>query len=196
MGASNGHSASRITQRPVTGGPVPGLEGLRVLDLSDDLAGAYCASLSDVGATVTRVEHPNGHSLRHWSVNGDVGGDGDPDGALFRFLASSQDSVVLDLHTPESGATVAALAASADVCIISTFGGHGADTDAHVDPVALRAAHSELVVVSLSAFGLTAACLGAIVGLSAAGSLGFPAQPRQQRRPPACRRGRVRPKGR
>ena len=156
MGASNGHGASRITQRPVTGGPLPGLEGLRVLDLSDDLAGAYCAKLlSDAGATVTRVEHPNGHSLRHWSVNGDVGGDGDPDGALFRFLASSQDSVVLDLHAPESGATVAALAASADVCIISTFGGHGADTDAHVDPVALRAAHSELVVVSLSAFGLT-----------------------------------------
>ncbi len=74
MGASNGHGASRITQRPVTGGPLPGLEGLRVLDLSDDVAGAYCAKLlSDAGATVTRVEHPNGHSLRHWSVNGDVG---------------------------------------------------------------------------------------------------------------------------
>ncbi len=74
MGASHGDGAPCATQRPVTGGPLPGLEGLRVLDLSDDVAGAYCAKLlSDAGASVTRVEHPDGHSLRHWSVNGDVG---------------------------------------------------------------------------------------------------------------------------
>ena len=82
----------------MSGGPLPGLEGLRVLDLSDDVAGAYCAKLlSDAGASVTRVEQPEGHSLRRWSVNGDVGIDGDADGALFRFLASSQESLVLDL---------------------------------------------------------------------------------------------------
>ena len=53
MGANNGNGAPRVTRRPVTGGPLPGLEGFRVLDLSDDVAGAYCAKLlSDAGAAV------------------------------------------------------------------------------------------------------------------------------------------------
>jgi len=156
VGAGNGRGAARLTQRPVTGGPLPGLEGLRVLDLSDDVAGAYCAKLlSDAGAAVTRVEPPSGHSLRHWSVQGDVGSDGDPDGVLFRFLASSHESVVLDFSAPGADATVAALAATSDVAIVSTFGGHGARTGPAVEPHALQRAHPELVVVSLSAFGLT-----------------------------------------
>ena len=178
-------------RRPVTGGPLPGLEGLRVLDLSDDVAGAYCAKLlSDAGATVTRVEQPGGHSLRRWSVHGDVGSDGDADGALFRFLASSHESVVLDFHSPGSDVTVAALAATADVAILSTFGGHGADTTSTVDPHALQTAHPELVVVSLSAFGLTGPpCLGTLIGVPDPSPLGLPAQPRQCRRPPAGRGG-------
>jgi crotonobetainyl-CoA:carnitine CoA-transferase CaiB-like acyl-CoA transferase len=140
----------------VNGGPLPGLEGLRVLDLSDDVAGAYCAKLlSDAGATVTKVENPQGHALRRWSVTGDVGRDGYDDGALFRFLASSHQSLVLDPTTPSADATVAALAGASDVVIVSTFGGHGACTEPLVDPLALHEAHSELVVVSLSAFGLT-----------------------------------------
>jgi len=140
----------------VNGGPLPGLEGLRVLDLSDDLAGAYCAKLlTDAGATVTRVERPEGHALRHWSVTGTVGSDRDADGALFRFLASSQESLVLDLDGPGARETLGALAASSDVAIVSTFGGHGATTDPTADPVALHEAHPALVVVSLSAFGLT-----------------------------------------
>jgi crotonobetainyl-CoA:carnitine CoA-transferase CaiB-like acyl-CoA transferase len=156
MGPRYGGGAPCITYRPVSGGPLPGLEGLRVLDLSDDVAGAYCAKLlSDAGATVTRVEDPSGHSLRHWSVRGDVGSDGDADGALFRFLASSHHSVVLDFAAPGAETTVDALAAASDVAIVSTFGGHGAQTRTTVDPRALHEAHSELVVVSLSAFGLT-----------------------------------------
>jgi len=156
MGPDHRHGAPRITRRHVNGGPLPGLEGLRVLDLSDDLAGAYCAKLlTDAGAAVTRVERPEGHGLRHWSVTGTVGNDGDADGALFRFLASSQESLVLDLDGPGARETLDALAASSDVAIVSTFGGHGANTDPTVDPVALRDAHPSLVVVSLSAFGLT-----------------------------------------
>ncbi len=140
----------------MSGGPLPGLEGLRVLDLSDDVAGSYCAKLlSDAGATVTRVEQPEGHSLRRWSVNGDVGIDGDPDGALFRFLASSQESLVLDRTEPGADGTLEALAASSDVVIVSTFGGHGATTDPAIDPVAFQVSHPSLVVVCLSAFGLT-----------------------------------------
>jgi crotonobetainyl-CoA:carnitine CoA-transferase CaiB-like acyl-CoA transferase len=84
-----------------------------------------------------------------------VGNDGDPDGALFRFLAASQESLVLDRTEPGAGLTLDALAATSDVAIVSTFGGHGAKTNPALDPVALREGHPELVVVSLSAFGLT-----------------------------------------
>jgi crotonobetainyl-CoA:carnitine CoA-transferase CaiB-like acyl-CoA transferase len=140
----------------VTGGPLPGLEGLRVLDLSDDVAGAYCAKLlSDAGALVTKVERPEGHGLRRWSVTGQVGHDGDEDGALFRFLASSHESLVLDPAAPEAEATIEALAGTADVAIVSTLGGHGVSDDPAVSPLDLHQAHPELVVVSLSAFGLT-----------------------------------------
>jgi crotonobetainyl-CoA:carnitine CoA-transferase CaiB-like acyl-CoA transferase len=140
----------------VTGGPLPGLEGLRVLDLSDDVAGAYCAKLlSDAGASVTKVEDPEGHGLRRWSVTGQVGQDGDEDGALFRFLAASHQSVVLDPEAPEATATVDALAGTADVVIISTLGGHGVTGESTISPFDLHEAHAGLVVVSLSSYGLT-----------------------------------------
>ena len=41
-------------------------EGLRVLDLSNRLSGAFAARLfGDFGAEVTLVESPEGHVLRH-----------------------------------------------------------------------------------------------------------------------------------
>ena len=41
------------------------LDGLRVLDLSDDIAGQYCGRLlADYGAEVILVEPPEGSSLR------------------------------------------------------------------------------------------------------------------------------------
>jgi crotonobetainyl-CoA:carnitine CoA-transferase CaiB-like acyl-CoA transferase len=156
MGSGHCGGAPRFARGSVSGGPLPGLEGLRVLDLSDDVAGAYCAKLlSDAGATVSRVEPPEGHSLRRWSVTGTVGSDGDSDGALFRFLAASQESLILDGTKAGADLTLDALAASSDVAIVSTFGGHGAKTNPAFDPVALHEGHTELLVVSLSAFGLS-----------------------------------------
>ena len=77
------------------------LTGLRVVDMSDRLAGSYCTKLLvDAGATVTKVESPAGDPLRRWSVAGNVGQDGDPDGALFRYLCGSKDSVVVDFDDP------------------------------------------------------------------------------------------------
>ena len=75
------------------------MAGVHVLDLSDGIAGSYCAKLlAGVGATVTKVEPPSGHPLRRWSASGSVGADGDSDGVLFRHLAAGQRSVVVDLE--------------------------------------------------------------------------------------------------
>ncbi len=139
----------------MSGGPLPGLGGLRVLDLSEDIAGAYCAKLlADAGATVIKGERPEGHRLRTWSTSGSVGSDGDPDGALFRYLVSSQQSVVIDPAAPSADDRRDTLAAASDVVILSTFGDRAGRCSAATDPRGLILRHPELVVVSLSAFGL------------------------------------------
>ena len=52
--------------------PVGVLEGIKVLDLSEDIAGSFCGRLlADYGADVLKLEPPGGASLP-------------PDGALFR----------------------------------------------------------------------------------------------------------------
>ncbi len=62
------------------------LSGLRVVDLSTWIGGAYCTKLlADGGAEVIKVEAPDGDPLRRWSASGAVIAPGD-DGALFNFL--------------------------------------------------------------------------------------------------------------
>ncbi len=140
----------------MSGGPLPGLGALEVLDLSEDLAGSYCAKLlSDVGARVTKVERPEGHPLRRWSASGAVGSDGEEDGVLFRFLASGQESLVVDVDSSEAGEVRERLAARSDVLITSTVGGRAGRGSPGIDPRALADRHPGSVVVSLSAFGLT-----------------------------------------
>ena len=73
------------------------LSGVQVVDLSSGLAGAYCAKLlADGGADVVKVEDADGDPLRRVVECGAPLGAGD-DGALFRFLCASSDSVVGDV---------------------------------------------------------------------------------------------------
>src|SRR5690242_8944435 len=89
-------------------GPLHGLKGIRVVDLSDDLPGAYCTKLlSDAGAEVIKVEQPGGHSLRRWSSSLSAGADGEADSGLFRYLAASHRSIVVE---PEALAIMDGLA--------------------------------------------------------------------------------------
>ncbi|HEY3096928.1 MAG TPA: CoA transferase [Acidimicrobiia bacterium] len=72
-------------------------DGLRVVDLSTGIAGGYCSKLlSDLGADVVKLEPSAGDPLRRHSATGSVGKDGDPDGVLFRYLHTSQRSVVAE----------------------------------------------------------------------------------------------------
>ena len=44
------------------------LQGLRVVDVSQNLAGPYCTQiLADLGAEVTMVEPPSGMRARAWA---------------------------------------------------------------------------------------------------------------------------------
>ncbi len=78
-----------------TGRQLP-LDGFTVIDLSVGIAGAYCTKLlADGGATVIKVEAPEGDPLRRWSASGAEVKAGE-DGALFSFLAGAKHSVVVD----------------------------------------------------------------------------------------------------
>jgi crotonobetainyl-CoA:carnitine CoA-transferase CaiB-like acyl-CoA transferase len=107
-----------------------------VLDLSTSLGGAYAARLlSAAGVHVTRAEPPDGHWLRCWSASGSNMPDGG-DGALFRWLAGGQESIV-------ERADIEVACADADAVLWSP--------GALVDLAAVTAP----VVVALSPFGIT-----------------------------------------
>ena len=125
-----------------------GLAGLRVLDFSTQIAGPYCSKLLvDAGATVVKVEPSGGDPLRRWSAtSADLG---DSDSALFRYLNGGKQSVVGTSTDPGVGA----LLAQADLVIEA----HGLATDAgeRLDVDALRAHRPDLVVVSITPYGLS-----------------------------------------
>ena len=78
------------------------LEGIRVLDLSEHIAGPFCAKLlADFGAQVTKIERPRrGDPAR---LEGPFFQD-DPHpekSALFLHLNTNKRSVTLDLDTEE-----------------------------------------------------------------------------------------------
>ena len=93
------------------------LAGVRVLDLSQALAGPYCAQmLADHGADVIKVEPPGGDMGRQ------IGGYRENDtekafGALFQNCNRNKRSIVLDLKSAEGKAALLALADRADVLV-------------------------------------------------------------------------------
>ena len=125
-----------------------GLKDLRVIDHSGGIAGAYCSKLfADAGADVIKLETESGDPLRKWSAaREDLGGE---DGPLFRYLNASKRSVVGTLDEAQNlSGEVEALLASADLLIEDL-------TSEAFDRRALRKRHPGLVILSITAYGLT-----------------------------------------
>lgn len=130
----------------------PPLTGLRVVDLSTWIAGAYCTKLlADGGADVIKVEPPAGDPLRRWSASG-AAIPADADGALFNFLAASKQSVVVDPDDEGDRDSLQALIASADALVWS----HGSVVADHPSfaPQEVVRANPGLTVTSMTPFGL------------------------------------------
>jgi crotonobetainyl-CoA:carnitine CoA-transferase CaiB-like acyl-CoA transferase len=130
----------------------PPLAGYTVVDLSSGIAGGYCTKLlADGGATVIKVEPPEGDPLRRWSSSGAAIPPG-ADGALFSFLAGSKHSVVADPEVGDDLRMVDGLLASADAVVWSD----GSKVAEHqtFTPAAIRRAHPRLIVTSITPFGL------------------------------------------
>ena len=90
------------------------LAGRRVLDLSRVLAGPWCTMvLADLGAEVTKVEHPRGgDDTRHWGPPY-TGGES----AYYLCANRNKRSIALDISKPEGQRIVRDLAARADVLV-------------------------------------------------------------------------------
>jgi crotonobetainyl-CoA:carnitine CoA-transferase CaiB-like acyl-CoA transferase len=122
------------------------LEGLKVVDLSWFLPGPYLTTaLADHGATVIKIEPPDGDPGRHIRP---------PDprtSVFFRNMGRGKKSVVLDLKTEEGRADLFRLACEADVLvesfrpgIVGRFG---------IGYEAVKAKNPGIVYCSITAFG-------------------------------------------
>lgn len=91
------------------------LDGVRVLDFSNTLAGPYCTMvLGDLGADVVKVEGPQGDISRGIGPARSSGM-----GAYFLNTNRNKRSLMLDLSRPRDRATVLELAQSFDVVVHS-----------------------------------------------------------------------------
>jgi crotonobetainyl-CoA:carnitine CoA-transferase CaiB-like acyl-CoA transferase len=95
------------------------LAGLRVIDLSTEIAGPYCTKLlADAGADVIKVESPGGDPLRRWTASGATVPNGE-DSAFFQHLNASKRGLVFDIETAAGREALLALATTADIVVES-----------------------------------------------------------------------------
>jgi CoA:oxalate CoA-transferase len=124
------------------------LEGVRVLDLSQIIAGPACGRmLADLGADVVKVESPRGDLCR--TVPPMVNGIG----ALYAQMNAGKRHVCADIRTPAGADVVARLAAQCDV-VIENFR-PGVLAGRGLGYVELAARNPRLVYLSISGFGQT-----------------------------------------
>lgn len=131
----------------------PLLEGIRVLDLSNVLAGPFCGyQLALLGADVIKVESPDGGDLAR-QLGADVALNRDGMGASFLAQNADKRSIVVDLKSAEGKQTFLRLVESADV-VLENFR-PGVMKRLGLDHEALRAVKPGLVYCAISGFGQT-----------------------------------------
>ena len=127
------------------------LGGLRVLDLSQDVSGAYCGKLlACYGAEVWKIEPPSGDPTRIEGPSraGDAASHAGP---LFLFLNTGKKSCTLDLDVERGREILRRLASKADLLIEDA--GPGVMDERGVGYNDLSAVNPELIYVSPSPVG-------------------------------------------
>ncbi len=123
------------------------LDGVRVADFSQNLAGPYAAQiLADLGADVVKVEPPGGDPARRWGPPFVWG-----HGTLFNAVNRNKRSVVLDLKTDAGRARALELATEADVVFQALR--PGAAERFGIGYESVRGVNPSVVYVSILAYG-------------------------------------------
>ena len=124
------------------------LEGLRVLDATQVMAGPFCAmQLCDMGADVIKVEPPEGDSARRMS------GASGSDSPSFNAVNRGKRGIVLNLKTRAGKAAFCRLAAHADI-VIENYR-PGVMRGLGLDYRSLADGHPGLIYASISGYGQT-----------------------------------------
>src|SRR5579864_5360837 len=124
------------------------LDGLRVLDVTQVMAGPYCAMLlADLGADVIKIEPPSGDSSRQ--MPGAVGGDS----PSFNAVNRGKRSVVLNLKSTGGRDAFLRLAGSTDILIENYRPGVMAAL--RLDYASLSELNPRLIYASISGYGQT-----------------------------------------
>lgn len=129
------------------------LSHLRVLDLSDGVAGAHCTTLlAGLGADVIKVEPPQGDLLRRY---GRFPGDhAHPErSALFLYENAGKRSITVDLRQKAGGKLLLEMARSADV-VVESFS-PGVLGQMGLGYQQLQKANPRIVLTSITWFGQT-----------------------------------------
>jgi crotonobetainyl-CoA:carnitine CoA-transferase CaiB-like acyl-CoA transferase len=130
--------------------PTP-LHELRVVEISDRIAGSYCGKLLlDAGAEVCKIEPRQGDSLRQYSAScSPLPNDASP---FFSYLNAGKRSMTFAPDAADS-ARFRALLAAADVVVVTAGRSHAAALG--IDPQRLLADSPQAVIVTISDFGWT-----------------------------------------
>ena len=124
------------------------LDGVSVLDVTQVMAGPFCAmQLCDMGADVIKVEPPEGDSTRR------MAGARGSDSASFNAVNRGKRGIVLNLKRPPAQEAFRRLARRADV-IIENYR-PGVMRGFGLDYPALSTDHSALIYASISGYGQT-----------------------------------------
>jgi crotonobetainyl-CoA:carnitine CoA-transferase CaiB-like acyl-CoA transferase len=153
------------------------LDGIQVVELTEALAGPYCAMLlGDFGADVVKVERPGvGDQSRTW---------GPPfvgtESAYFLATNRNKRSLTLNYDHPVGADILHQLLAKADVFIcnqpsLASLQRRG------IDPASLRARHPRLIYCAISGYGFTGPRTGQpgydILAQAEAGVMSFTGEP-------------------
>jgi crotonobetainyl-CoA:carnitine CoA-transferase CaiB-like acyl-CoA transferase len=127
------------------------LHGLKVVEMTEALAGPYCAMLlGDLGADVIKVERPGiGDQTRSWGPPFLEG-----ESAYFLSVNRNKRGITLDIKSDEDRALIHELIAGADV-FITNNPRMDSLARAQLDPATLRELNSRLVYLAISGYGHT-----------------------------------------
>ncbi len=130
--------------------PPLALEGVRVLDVTQVMAGPFCCMLlADMGADVIKIEKPNGGDDSRRMGPPFINGES----AAFLAINRNKRSLALNLKQAEGRAICQQLAAKADI-LVENFR-PGTMESLGLGYAALSADHPELIYCSISGFGQT-----------------------------------------
>jgi formyl-CoA transferase len=124
------------------------LDGIRVLELGQVMAGPFCAlQLCDMGATVIKVEPPDGDPTRQ------MGARAGTDSTCFTAMNRGKRGIVLDLKSTSGRDALVRLATQADI-FIENFR-PGVMHALGLDYPRLSAVNDRLIYASISGYGQT-----------------------------------------